>query len=81
MRGLLAKAPGVLQPNVQISKDSSDRMNNSVSVDFDPARTDRAAIIKLITDIWDISWFECSCGKTSAARRDCCGKAMKAAAP
>lgn len=71
MRGLLEKAPGVIQSNVAISKDPKDRMNNSVSFDFETAKTNRAAVSKVITDIWDIAWYECPCSKTSAIAKEC----------
>jgi hypothetical protein len=78
MRGLLSKAPGVQQQTVTISRDPKDRLNNSVSIVFNPAMTNRDSLIKLVTDIWEIAYYECPCGKTSVTPAECCGKAMKA---
>ena len=74
---LLESTEGVRKGSVKSWSDAKDQRNNSVTVSLDSTRTDRAKVAASLKQVWEITWYECTCGSTAANARKCCGKQMK----
>jgi copper chaperone CopZ len=52
-----------------------NRLDNHVTVRYDPEVTDRETIASAVGALWEISWYACDrCGKTYGKRQICCGR-------
>lgn len=70
---LLREVDGVKVVEVTIHPGS--RLDNHVTVQYDPEVADREAIATAVSHIWEINWYACDrCGKTYGKRQICCGR-------
>jgi hypothetical protein len=76
MARLLGPARGVKAVDVVIHPES--KLDNRITVDFDPAMTSPVAIAQKVRGEWEIVWFKCDrCGETGPDREICCGMRME----
>jgi hypothetical protein len=71
MRRLLEGVDGVDRAHVQIDRNAQDLLKNAVVVPYDPKRVTRHDLARHVGAHWELSWYECPCGQTSPAPKDC----------
>ena len=63
---------------VNLRQHPGNRLDNSVSVQYDPKETAPAVIAAKAREVWGIIWYSCeTCGDVDTNRRVCHGKDME----